>query len=621
MKQFILLILFNIYWINIFAQNNQGILLIKSDPPGASVIIDGKETGKTAPFQALVAEGPHKVMLTLNNYFNFEKEITVKSGETNIYNFEMKSSLGSLYISSNPPGAAIFLDGYNTGILTPARLDPVSHGNHIIRVEKDNYASVEDTIFVSVGSEKNAIFNLIADFGTLGIITRPEAEIRLNDVKVGFGRYSGKLAPGKHKIGVHASNYQEEVREIMIVPGSEYPLVIDLKPKTGQLAIMTEPIEQEILINGSPAGKSPYMKDGLMVGEYIIEITTEHNRRNFIRADIIENQLTTVISTPNELHAIPELNVKQDFAGLNISLISIESNSGNWGVYLGENDSTIKLTGLHYRIPKDNNTLTLYELIPDTLYYLRSFYTIGKNTYYGKANKVQVRNDKGSLAEIEMIYVEGGSFMMGSLDGIANERPVREVKLNSFYIGKYEITQAQWSQVMGDSVNISNPTYFKGCKDCPVEMVSWNDIQDFLRKLNQQTGKRYRLPTEAEWEYAARGGSQSRGYKYSGSNTIGDVAWYNGNSGNKTQTVGTRQPNELGLYDMSGNIMEWCSDWFGNYPNTSQTSPQGPSSGSFRVLRGGSWGNIDTNCRVFNRSIGDPDSRGSDDGFRLVLSP
>ena len=148
--------------------------------------------------------------------------------------------------------------------------------------------------------------------------------------------------------------------------------------------------------------------------------------------------------------------------------------------------------------------------------------------------------------------------------------------------------------------------------------VSWNDIQEFITKLNAQTGKKFRLPTEAEWEYAARGGNQSKGYKYSGSNSISDVAWYDDNSGDKTHPVGQKTPNELGIYDMSGNVWEWCQDWYGDYSSSSQTNPTGPSSGSYRVLRGGSWNNGARNCRVSNRGSYNPDSRSYRSGFRLA---
>ena len=141
----------------------------------------------------------------------------------------------------------------------------------------------------------------------------------------------------------------------------------------------------------------------------------------------------------------------------------------------------------------------------------------------------------------------------------------------------------------------SNPSRYTGDDNLPVEQVSWKDVQEFIQKLNALTGKTYRLPTEAEWEYAARGGNQSQGYKYAGSNTVGDVAWHYGNSDHKTHPVGQKQPNELGLYDMSGNVWEWCQDWYGDYSSSAQTNPTGPSSGSYRVLRGGSWSNRRSN--------------------------
>jgi formylglycine-generating enzyme required for sulfatase activity len=164
-----------------------------------------------------------------------------------------------------------------------------------------------------------------------------------------------------------------------------------------------------------------------------------------------------------------------------------------------------------------------------------------------------------NIVGIEMILVRGGTFRMGDTDGQGgdNEKPVHNVTLRDFYIGKYPVTQKQWVQVMG-----SNHSNFKG-DDLPVEQVSWNNVQEIIKELNAKTGKKYRLPTEAEWEYAARGGNKSKGYKYSGSNDIDKVAWYADNSGNKTHPVGTKAPNELGIYDMSGNVWEWVNDKYG----------------------------------------------------------
>ena len=213
---------------------------------------------------------------------------------------------------------------------------------------------------------------------------------------------------------------------------------------------------------------------------------------------------------------------------------------------------------------------------------------------------------------IDMVRVEAGTFTMGATPEMEypedDEKPAHQITLtNDYYIGKYEVTQALWQAVMG-----YNPSNFKGV-NLPVEQVSWDDCQEFISKLNRITGKKFRLPTEAEWEYAARGGKKSRGYQYSGSNNLADVAWNDGNSGNMTHVVGSKQVNELGIYDMSGNVWEWCQDWYGKYSRSSQTNPTGVNSGDFRVYRGGS-------CRSSYRGYNTPDNRIDNLGLRLILS-
>lgn len=240
-------------------------------------------------------------------------------------------------------------------------------------------------------------------------------------------------------------------------------------------------------------------------------------------------------------------------------------------------------------------------------------------------------------AQHDMVYVEGGSFMMGSNGYYDDETPVHKVTVSSFWIGKYEVTQAEWKEVMG-----SNPSYWKGDR-LPVEKVSWYAAIKYcnLRSLAEgltpcysisgitspsnwgpvPTENRnstwdavvcdfnangYRLPTEAEWEYAARGGVRSIGYDYSGSNNLGSVAWYTDNSDSKTHAVGTKDPNELGIYDMSGNVWEWCWDWKANYSSSPQDNPTGPNKGSYRLLRGGSWYGSATYCRVAYRDYDNP---------------
>jgi formylglycine-generating enzyme required for sulfatase activity len=222
-------------------------------------------------------------------------------------------------------------------------------------------------------------------------------------------------------------------------------------------------------------------------------------------------------------------------------------------------------------------------------------------------------------AEPEMIFVQGGTFWMGCTieqDGDCedDESPLHSVTLSDYYIGKYEVTQVQWQAVMS-----INPSNFKD-SNLPVENVSWNDAQMFIERLNTATGKNYRLPTEAEWEYAARGGNKSRQNEYSGSNSIENVAWIGTNSDGSTHPVGTKMANELGIYDMSGNVWEWCYDWYGTYPALARNNPVGVSSGTYRVARGGSWCDEASYCRVAYRSDPSSDNRNNNLGFRLACS-
>ena len=285
-----------------------------------------------------------------------------------------------------------------------------------------------------------------------------------------------------------------------------------------------------------------------------------------------------------------------------------------------------------------NFTVQMTGLTANTTYYVRAYATNSQGTSYGSEVSFTTLSDTNpdeltftvNGVSFTMIPVEGGTFWMGAqrtdpngqnYDSQANndESPVHQVTLSDFYMGETEVTQALWQAVTG-----SNPSHFTGDNNRPVEQVSWNDCQTFISQLNallssQLGGRQFALPTEAEWEFAARGGNQSHGYKYSGSNTIGDVAWYIDNSSNTTHAVGTKQANELELYDMSGNVMEWCYDRAGEYSSDAQTNPTGPTSGSYLVNRGGSCYNKAWCCRVSDRNEALPSSTDFSLGLRLVL--
>ncbi len=238
-------------------------------------------------------------------------------------------------------------------------------------------------------------------------------------------------------------------------------------------------------------------------------------------------------------------------------------------------------------------------------------------TVTNQPSKDAVLNYSANGVPFKMIRIEGGTFQMGATPELGSdtdddEKPVHSVTLDTYLIGETEVTQELWKSVMGD-----NPSYFKGAKN-PVEMVSWDDCKIFIKKLNALTGQQFRLPTEAEWEFAARGGNKSQHFKYAGSNTLDDVAWYLGCD--KTYPVGIKQRNELGLWDMTGNVWEWCEDWYGDFSSSAQSNPKGPAQGTYRVNRGGGWGSSPESCHVSNRDYTDPKTPWNIIGLRLAHS-
>ena len=269
-----------------------------------------------------------------------------------------------------------------------------------------------------------------------------------------------------------------------------------------------------------------------------------------------------------------------------------------------------------------NETLTVDETGTERLYPLSLKAVTDARVARGAAIKQAellkqaALQSRANLPKMDMVLVEGGTFSMGSYNGDGNERPVHEVTVSSFYISKYLVTQAQWQAVMAN-----NPSSNK-CDNCPVENITWDEAEAYCKKKSELIGLTCRLPTEAEWEYAARGGNRSKAFIYSGSNNIDDVAWYDSNAEGSTHPVGGKQPNELGMYDMTGEAWEWCSDWYDEnyYQSSPAQNPQGLSTGSLRVIRGGSWRSSPQGCRTVGRNYDLPDYRSSGISFRFVVS-
>ena len=437
------------------------------------------------------------------------------------------------------------------------------------------------------------------------------------------GSFKVYLDNGSHSYRVEAGNAYSPVTGTIEMKGERITLPVTLKSVKATLAVNTTTSGSKIYVNEDYKGTDQWQGE-LSPGTYLVEA----------RKDGCRSASTTVTLAKQQTETVTLPALQQLFGSLMVDYEPVDAD-----VYLDN-----RLLG------KSPNVFTNIQTGKHSI-------KISKAGYADYSGSVTIEENRqasvrGSLSKsssisgtvvpitvngvtFNMIRVDGGTFTMGATSEMTNpldgEKPTHQVTLSSYYIGETEVTQSLWQAVMG-----SNPSKFKG-DNLPVEQVSWSDCQDFIKKLNEMTGKSFRLPTEAEWEFAARGGNKSRHTQYSGSSNIDEVAWYWQNSGDKyltgdwdmdkieknncrTHPVKTKKSNELGIYDMSGNVWEWCQDYYGSYSSTSQTNPTGPDSGTYRVVRGGSWSSVAGYCRSSNRSCRTPGSSHDYLGLRLVLS-
>ena len=379
---------------------------------------------------------------------------------------------------------------------------------------------------------------------------------------------------------------------------------VELLPMYGWLTISTSnlPDGAKIYIDGALVEQMPIEKHKLSSGNHTVRIVHECYKP-FVRTVAIRDVQTSEL-TPTLTPRKGTLNITSTPAFANVYVDEKHVGQTPLMVDLIIGKHKVKVSKGDFGVEPQNVTISEGAVTDVNL----TLTKIVRTDF--------VETTKG--LNIKMVYVEGGTFQMGATseqgsDAESDEKPVHSVTLDSYYIAETEVTQAQWRAIMGN-----NPSSYSG-DNRPVESVSWFEAQTFCEKLSAMTGKKYVLPTEAQWEYAARGGNKSKGYTYSGSNDINSVAKYNSSDGHNN--VKSKQPNELGIYDMSGNVWEWCSDWYGSYSSSSQTNPTGPSSGSYRVLRGGGWYYYAKYCRVSYRNNSNPSYRYDYYGFRVVCLP
>ena len=417
------------------------------------------------------------------------------------------------------------------------------------------------------------------------------------------GEYSAMLPYGSHTYKVEAGGYISKSGSFTISSSDMTPINVSLVSAMATVSVTCPTPAVSLYVDKKSVGMAPWT-GSLKEGMHLIEAKKKGYRSQQRTINLSQQQRLDVAFA--ELAAIQgnlSVNYKPFGSDVYIDGKKVGQSPRVFnGILVGSHKVEIKKDGYG----TDSKTVSILE-----------GQTASLSGVLTNVDNISIPVKYG--ISIDMVRVEAGTFTMGATAEMKNtedsEKPTHRVTLtNDYYIGKYEVTQALWQAVMGD-----DPSYFKG-DNLPVEAVTWDDCQEFIGKLNRITGKTFRLPTEAEWEYAARGGNKSRGYQYSGSNNPSNVAWYDDNSGDKTHAVGTKQPNELGIYDMSGNVWEWCQDWYETYSSSSQVNPTGANSGSCRVVRGVSWYNNARNCRLSLRGSNTPDFRSSNLGLRLVLS-
>lgn len=575
-------------------------LIVKADQPNAAISFDGQFINMGEASKSFKVGETHTWSIECELYHTESGTATIVKDNAVTVEKTLRPAFGYINVTSTPEsGANVFIDNKFAGT-TPFKTDRIASGEHKVRVMKEMYSTAEKTITVTDGNTTQAAIALSANFVNATVTTDSDADIYIDSELKGKGRWTGRLSDGSHTFEARKASHRSSFKNVTLTLGKDENITIpNPEPIYGTLDVNSSPMGATIIIDGRNCGTTPKVLYDVLIGSH--ELRLEKSGCATVTKTITLDE-TNLLAVNEKLQTGREISISTDRNGDEIYA------DGN---YLGTSPLTATLSfGSHnLKAVRDSKavekTITVAQTGGDSSVRLAFF-----------ENKTFTVNG----VSFEMVAVKGGTFTMGGTseqgsDADSDEKPTHSVTLSDYYIGKFEVTQELWEAVMG-----SNPSSFKGSK-LPVESVSWDDCQSFIRKLNQLTGMNFRLPTEAEWEYAARGGNKSRGYKYSGSNNINDVAWYYDNSGSNTHAVGTKSPNELGIYDMSGNVLEWCQDWYErSYSSGSQTNPQGPSSGSGRVGRGGSWGADAQLCRVSSRGSITPDGRINFLGFRLVVS-
>ncbi|MEI6751737.1 MAG: SUMF1/EgtB/PvdO family nonheme iron enzyme [Paludibacter sp.] len=568
-------------------------LVINTEPADASVYLNDLFV-KSGTYQTKLKPGSYTYRVEAPLYHTEAGKVEITDTKKEI-TANLKPAFGFISVSSEPEKEAkVIIDGKALTTNTPCKSEGLASGEHTVQVIKEMYQPSTQKVTITDGQTTPVNFKLQPNFAELNMTTSAEATLYVNNEQKAKGKWNGRLNPGVYSLEARMDKHRPAKQDIELAAGDVKTKDLQPTPIYGTLDISTTPVGATISINGKEYGTTPNTVHKLLIGDYTVKLRKEGYATVSKIATIVEGKSVEVNETlangrPVTISSTPTA-----------ATLYIDGNASGNTPYTGSLTFGNHTLVIESNGKKAEKTASITQTGGETSFML----SFGPQTFTETIKGVR----------FDMVAVQGGSFSMGSESGEDCEKPVHSVTLSDFAIGKTEVTQALWQKVMGN-----NPSNWKG-DNLPVEQVSWDDIQGFIIQLNQLTGKSYRLPTEAEWEYAARGGVSSRSTTHAGSNTIADVAWYTENSGSQTHSVAGKQPNELGLYDMTGNVWEWCSDWYGAYSDRPQTNPTGATNGSLRVFRGGSWYYDAQYCRTAYRNYYTPGNRFNSVGFRLVVS-
>ena len=566
--------------------------------------------------------------MSVKSFEYLPKDLTARTSPRNDRNgtpcavIRVGIALQGVVFDGNTIGAPV----YNTG----EYLVYMPGGSRQITIRHDSYLPLT-VVFADYGIDKvesSNTYRLTVPTGTMPSpqrkgnflimnVTPTSSQVTIDDgastATESDGSFKIFLNNGTHSYSVEAGNAYSPVSGTVEMKGERITLPITLQSVKASLSVKATTSGSKIYVNEDYKGIDQW-QGSLSPGTYLVEAKKDGYRSYSTTVSLAKQQSESLI-IPALQASYGTLLVDYEPVDADVYLDNtLIGKSPNVFNNLATGKHTIKISKAGYA--DYTGSVTIQENQQASV-----SGSLTKNSVVSSSPS----STSGTLVPItvngvtfNMIKVDGGTFTMGATSEQKNpyddEKPTHQVTLSSYYIGETEVTQALWTVVMGN-----NPSWFKG-DNLPVEQVSWEDCQTFIGKLNGLTGKRFRLPTEAEWEYAARGGNRSNHTQYSGGSNIDDVAWYGGNSRRKIHPIKKKKPNELGLYDMSGNVYEWCQDWYGSYGSNAQTNPTGPESGSSRVNRGGCWDDDDRNCRSSYRLIISPGVRYSGLGLRLALS-